>query len=120
MKVKVRISLLNERGESFMGVGLVWLLERIEKYSSIRKAAMDMNMSYAKAHRIIVELEKNLGKKLVERKIGGIEGGGAILTDFGKLFLERYRMFQDDVESYSKGRFQKLKEFLLAQREKAE
>ena len=33
-----------------IGIGLVWLLERIARLHSIRQAALDMGMSYAKAH----------------------------------------------------------------------
>ena len=112
MKVKVRISLLNDMGEPFMGIGLVWLLERIDKFNSIRQAAMDMNMSYAKAHRIIVDLEKNLGNRVVDRQAGGVEGGGAVLTDFGREFLTRYRNFQEQIEKFTSKEFERFKKWL--------
>ncbi len=105
MKVKVRISIVNDNGEPYMGIGLVWLLERIKKFKSIRKAAMDMNMSYAKAHRILEELEENLGEKLLIKKVGGIKGGGAALTSFGEKFLNTYKEFQKRVENCAEEEF---------------
>lgn len=108
MKVKVRISIVNNDNKAYMGIGLVWLLERIKKYSSIRKAAMDMNMSYAKAHKILDELETNIGRKLLIKKIGGLEGGGAKLTPFGESFLKSYSEFQKRVESYTEEEFKSI------------
>ncbi len=108
MKVKVRISIVNDNGEPYMGIGLVWLLERIKKFKSIRKAAIDMNMSYAKAHRILEELEENLGKKLLSKKVGGVEGGGATLTSFGEKFLNTYKEFQKKVENCAEEEFKSI------------
>ncbi len=112
MKVKVRISLVNDNGQSFMGIGIVTLLRGVEKYNSIRRAAGEMGMSYAKAHRILCELEDNLGKKVLSRRVGGPEGGGARLTSFGSEFLRRYEDFLTRCENFVKGEFRSLRSFI--------
>lgn len=113
MKVKVRISIVNDDNKSYMGIGLLWLLSRIKKYNSIRKAAMDMNMSYAKAHKILDELEANIGRKILIKKIGGQEGGGAKLTDFGEEFLKKYGEFQKKVEKYAEEEFKSISSCII-------
>jgi len=107
MKIKIKLSIVNDKNESFMGIGLVWLLEKIKEHKSIRKAASHMNMSYAKAHRILKNLEKNLGEKIIVTKIGGIERGGAYLTPFGEQFINRYDEFQKKIKDYTEIEFTK-------------
>ncbi len=112
MRVKVRISLVNDEGKSFMGIGIVTLLKGIERHNSIRQAAGEMGMSYAKAHRILSELEGNLGKRVLDRRIGGPEGGGAQLTEFGREFLERYERFLERCEGFVESEFADLRLFI--------
>lgn len=107
MKVKVKISIVNDRDESFMGIGLIWLLEKIKELKSIRKAAIDMDMSYAKAHRILKRLEENMGQKMLITRTGGIERGGATLTSFAEKLIIQYDEYQKKVKNYAEGEFSK-------------
>ena len=61
MKIKVKVTIVNKDNEAFMGIGPIWLLERIRKLGSINQAAKDMGMSYVKALKILNRLAKNLG-----------------------------------------------------------
>jgi molybdate transport system regulatory protein len=105
MKVKVRVSITNAKGEGYMGIGLVWLLKKIQKFKSIRLAAMDMELSYTKALTILNRLEKNLGQKVLVRTRGGMVRGGAELTPFAEAYIKAYEDFADDVSDYAKRRF---------------
>ncbi len=105
MKLKVKISIANEENESFMGIGLVWLLRGIKKFKSIKQASQDMNMSYAKALKILKRLEGNLGRKILIRKRGGKDQGGAQLTPFAERFIVKYDLFQQDIKNYSEKKF---------------
>jgi molybdate transport system regulatory protein len=109
MKIRVKLSIVNEKGDSFMGIGIVWLLRRIKSLGSIKKAAEDMRMSYAKAHRIIKKCEEELGKKLLVKTIGGNKRGGAVLTDFAKDFINRYDSYQKNVKDFADREFEKFK-----------
>ncbi len=79
-----------------MGSGPYELLTRVERTGSIRKAAAEMELSYAKAHKMIARLEKELGVKVLNCRIGGNDRGGAELTDFGKRFLMAFANLQQD------------------------
>jgi molybdate transport system regulatory protein len=97
----VRISLLDDDRKPFMGIGLVWLLERIDQYHSISRAAREMHMSYPKAIRIIKSLESGLQKQIVIRRKGGNTRGGAVLTEFGREFIERYTRMQQQIKGFA-------------------
>ena len=64
----------------FFGPGVLKLLKLTGKYESLSAASKSMGMSYSKAYKMIKESEKELGFKLLDRKIGGTNGGGSTLT----------------------------------------
>ncbi len=105
MKVKVRVSITNAKGEGYMGIGLVWLLKKIHKFKSIRLAALDMELSYTKALTILNRLEKNLGQKVLVRTRGGMVRGGAELTPFARAYIRAYEDFAGDISRYAQKRF---------------
>lgn len=89
----------NERGEPFMGIGLLRLLQAVEKEQSLAQAARAMGISYVKALRIIARLEQNLNQTIVRRRRGGAERGGAELTDAGRRLVAGFQQMFDTVES---------------------
>ena len=105
MKLKIKVNLANEGGESFMGEGLEELLRRIQRTGSIHQAAGEMELSYAKALKILNRLEENLPGPVLERSRGGRERGGTTLTGLGKRLLEEYGILRDRIGAYGVGRF---------------
>lgn len=83
-------------GEKTFGPGMAQLLEGIERLGSLRRSAAEMGMSYNKAWNIVRNSENKLGKTLIERKVGGARGGGAVLTADGQELLQRYRAFETE------------------------
>lgn len=75
----------------FFGPGKARLMEYIEKTGSMQEACLEMGLSYSKGARMIKSAEKQLGFKLLERRIGGSGGGGSRLTDEGMDLLKKYR-----------------------------
>lgn len=84
--------------EKVFGPGIAQLLEGIMEHGSLRRSAAEMNMSYNKAWKIVKNSEAQWGKALIERKIGGVHGGGAVLTAFGQSILKKYRAFEQQAE----------------------
>ncbi|WP_320128203.1 LysR family transcriptional regulator [uncultured Sphaerochaeta sp.] len=77
----------------FYGPGVNQLLHMVEKEKSLAGAAFSMRMSYSKAWKIIREAERSLGYPLTEKSIGGSDGGGSLLTEQGRSFMQRYDAF---------------------------
>ena len=112
MDLKVKLSLVDTSDSPFMGIGLVWLLQGIERLNSIRKAAEEMDLSYVKALAMINRLEEGLGKKVVNRERGGKSGGGTTLTSFGAKFVRLYNRFQLSVKRRTGEKFRRFQEQL--------
>ena len=95
MKPVTKIILTNDNGIKFFGEGPCRLLHCVEKTGSLRAAAMEMEMAYSKASKILKQAEENLGFSLTTRSTGGKDGGGSILTPEGKQLLWQYEAYRD-------------------------
>ncbi len=92
----------------FFGPGVLSLLKFTEKHESLNAAAKNMNLSYSKASKMIKGAEKNLGFKLLDRKIGGTGGGGSTLTPECTQFLKTYEEFEYEINTLSNSLFAQL------------
>jgi len=86
---------LDNNGKAF-GEGPYELLKRVEKTNSLHEAAHQMDMSYSKAWKLIQSMEERLGFSLLDKKIGGLSGGGSQVTPKGKELIKRYERFERD------------------------
>jgi molybdate transport system regulatory protein len=86
---------LDSDGKAF-GEGPYELLRRVESTGSLHRAAADMNMSYRKAWLVLRAIEKRLGFSLLDRKVGGVSGGGSTVTEEARRFMRRYEAFRKE------------------------
>ncbi|RBP42866.1 winged helix-turn-helix domain-containing protein [Garciella nitratireducens] len=89
---------LKKEGRKIFGKGPKELLIRVDQLGSLSKAAASMNMSYSKAWNLISNLEKTLGIKVLDKKIGGIDGGSSSLTPEGKNLIKKYDRLEKKIE----------------------
>lgn len=94
--------------EPVFGRGRRFLLEAIDTYGSINQAAKEINISYRKAWSYIKAMEDRLGIKLVERHVGGRNGGGTVLTDDARDFLRKYMMMEEGLREIVDDRFRQI------------
>ena len=85
LRIKIRVA------GGAVGPGKIALLEHIERDGSISAAARCMGMSFRRAWHLIDSLNAALGRPVVETEVGGVRGGGARLSDFGRQLVVRYR-----------------------------
>ncbi len=78
------------KGQRVLDSKLAKILEDIDKKGSILSAAKSQGVSYSWVWNKINEIEELLGEKIIYVKRGGRRGGGASLTDIGKLILDFY------------------------------
>jgi molybdate transport system regulatory protein len=67
------------------------LLRGISETGSLTRAAKVVGLSYRSAWDRVEKMQANVGLRLVESKTGGKTGGGASLTDEGRLLLKEFR-----------------------------
>lgn len=70
-----------------LGPGKLQLLQKIDELGSISAAGRSMKMSYRQAWALIDQLNHAFKEPVVHSQTGGKSGGGAHLTDFGKLLV---------------------------------
>ena len=87
----VSVSLNKEK--PFFDSKIAMLLMLIDETKSVRAAGQRMQLSYSSCWNIIRTLETQLSYSLIERTQGGAGGSTSVLTDRGKLLLERYTAF---------------------------
>lgn len=95
MKAVTRIYFLDSDNQKFFGEGPYRLLLSIENTGSLRAAAASMDMAYTKALKLIKHAESALGFPLTMRAAGGKDGGGSVLTQEGKEWVERYGAYRN-------------------------
>ncbi len=93
MYLKVRVTLRNNEegaaGHGF-GRGIELLMDGVEQYGSLNRAAKEMNMAYSKAWRIIRLAEAEFQTPLLDR-----DGPrGSRMTKEGRALYDRYMEMQ--------------------------
>lgn len=89
MKIKSKIWIETSEGV-LISEGRVQLLRCIAATGSLNKAAKAMNLSYQKAWNLMDATNKAAAKPLIETQIGGANGGGTVLTEYGKNLIASF------------------------------
>jgi len=112
MEIKAKFWIEN-KGEVVLGGGKAALLLTVDRLGSIQRAAEDFGMSYRHAWGAIRKIEHRVGFKMLDRKLGG-KDGGAQLTPKGKDFIEKVDSLLKDLQIIAEKRFkQKFQEPLI-------
>ena len=91
---------LKKTDMEFLGSDRIALLEKIDEYGSITKAAKAVGISYKKAWDTIDAINNLSEKPLFLRMTGGKSGGGTSLTEEGREVIRTYRIIQEQHEKF--------------------
>jgi molybdate transport system regulatory protein len=86
-------------GERQIGPGKIKLLELIDSSGSISEAGRRMGMSYRRAWLLVDALNRCFREPVVAAQVGGVKGGGASLTAFGRAVVGHYRAIETAAEA---------------------
>ena len=104
--ISVRAKLwLEINGNPFFGEGRVQLLKGIEKYGSINQAAKAADIPYRRAWSYLHAMEKRLGIKMLNTRIGGANGGGTELSKEAREFLCKFEYLSSNLERFIEKEF---------------
>ena len=106
-KLHCAIQIRLAKDDIFFGPGVLTLLKLTHEHESLRAAAKAMNLSYTKANKMIKGSEEALELKLLDKRIGGIGGGGSRLTEEGIEFMKSYVNFDKEIKKISSQVFEK-------------
>ena len=67
------------------------LLRKVGETRSLTRGAKEAGISYRNAWDRVKAMEEKLQRRLVETKVGGKTGGGAVLTEDGNQLLKEFR-----------------------------
>ncbi|QNF34208.1 LysR family transcriptional regulator [Adhaeribacter swui] len=86
--------------DRFLGPGRIELLEKIQEFGSISKAAAAMGMSYKKAWDLVASMNQQARNPLVVAQTGGTKGGGAHVTKAGEQAISSYKLLQARFQAF--------------------
>jgi len=89
-EIKLRLRITHEGGDAF-GPGKAQLLESLLETGSLNRTASAMKMSYMKALALVRAMNAHFAEPLVALTRGGSKGGGAQVTETGRLVLSKYQ-----------------------------
>lgn len=89
LRIKSKIWIETEEG-IVVSEGRIQLLKKIDETGSLNKAAKAMNISYQKAWKMVDAANKASREPLIARHVGGNNGGGSVLTPYGKMLIASF------------------------------
>lgn len=92
--------------EAFYGPGVQKLLSLVRQTDSLQQACLEMDLSYSKGRKMVKLLEQQIGFPVVQRWTGGSGGGGSMLTEKGKKFLDSYEKMVAEVQDFTDQAYQ--------------
>lgn len=108
MKAGFSLWISNDDDKKIFGLGPYKLLLLIDELGSLNKAAKEMKISYSKALDILNKAEIELGIKLLDKEVGGIDGGGSALTEDGMKIVAKYEKYRKTADLAIKEIFEKI------------
>jgi len=109
LAARTKVWLVSGQSHAF-GAGLKRLLENVDRLGTLRGAAEAANMSYRYAWERVRRVEKQLGRRLIDREAGGAGGGRSRLSDHGREVLHLFGRLQKDVTAFAERRLARLLE----------
>lgn len=109
IRLTVRVDFDSDRA---LGPGKIRLLEAIHKTGSISQAGRSLDMSYRRAWLLVDDMNRCFREPVVTAQPGGLQGGGAALTEFGRGLIEKYRRIESEAFRAAKPQLQDLRTWL--------
>ena len=94
--------------QSFFDGESAALLRQIDSCGNVREACEKIGISYSKAWSMIRLAEEGLGGRIVERRAGGRDGGGASVTERGRMLCRLYGQSEEEIRSCAEKKYREI------------
>lgn len=91
---------LHREGELFLGSQQMRLLNQVMTDGSIHAAAKNLRMSYQHAWHLLDRVNRLSPVPIVVRQKGGKDGGGCVISPYGKRLMDAFRKRELEVIQY--------------------
>jgi molybdate transport system regulatory protein len=91
---------LEINNKAFIGEGRAHLLKKTAELGSLRKASVELGISYRQAWYSMNQMNTLVGKAVILLQRGGKNGGIAHITEFGKEILNVFEKSQYEFEKF--------------------
>ena len=99
--IELDINIITD-GNLLLNPERIILLREIKETGSLLMASKKIGVSYNKVWTMLEEMNHASDHKVVEKIRGGKGGGGAVLTDFGRIVLKEYNTIEQVVNQFTK------------------
>ena len=99
IEVECHIS-IRKNGNCFLSPVKTVLLHEIMQNGSLSGAAKRLKISYQHAWTMIDEMNRIAPSPIVNKQRGGINGGGAEISDYGEKILREYKTIENQLSKF--------------------
>jgi molybdate transport system regulatory protein len=93
---------IRRNGSLLFKPAIIDLLKAIQRDGSLSTAAQRTKISYQHAWEVIDSVNHAAPHPIVTKQRGGVGGGGAVLTAYGKSVLKEYDVIEHEVWKFTK------------------
>lgn len=105
LHLNYKIWFSDKDGKGIMGDGKWQILKAIDETGSLKAACDKLEITYRRTWNDLKQIEKSIGKPLLESTRGGADGGSMKLTPIGKKLIQAFDHFHADVDSLMQDHF---------------
>ncbi len=107
-QLNYKIWFSDKDGKGIMGDGKWLILKTIDETGSLKAACKKLEITYRRTWNDLRQIEKSVGKPLLESTRGGADGGSMKLTPTGKKLIQAFDNFHSKVDNLMQDHFDKM------------
>ena len=114
LRLHYKIWFTDKDDNGILGDGKYKILKAIDETGSLMSACEKLGITYRRTWNDLKSIEKRLGFPLLEKTMGGTDGGSSTLTPEGRKLIRAFDNFHENMDEIMQHHFKVLKHQLLS------